>query len=140
MAVTVTRTEAVGYQARSVEFPASLVSVSAVRDFARSALAGLACCDDAVSCVSELAANAAQYARGECFGVLVRARPDWVYLAVVDQGGGGSVPHVTDADGGALSGRGLALVSLLAREWGFVPTVTGGWHVWCEFAASDAGC
>lgn len=124
----------------TVTFPAVAASLSDVRTFVRRTLVGHARVDDAVLCVSELAANAVEHAGGDGFRVLVRLRPDRVYVAVADEGGGCSVPHVADADGGALSGRGLALVSVLAREWGFVPTLSGGWHVWCVFPVSGAGC
>lgn len=122
-------------------FPARRASVRQARSFVASALSGHARCEDAVQCCSELAANAAVHAGGVGYRVAVVAGHDWAYVAVTDAGRGRSVPHVSEAGRsvGATSGRGLALVSLLASAWGAVPVRGGGWRVWCEFESPATG-
>lgn len=122
---------------RAAAFPHRRGSVRDARAFVTSMLADHGRCEDAVLCVSELATNALVHAGGDRFRVVASYRPDRAYVAVVDSGGGHSVPHVADAGGCALSGRGLALVSSLSSAWGFVPTGYDGWHVWCELRDSD---
>lgn len=114
-------------------FPAHRRSVRDARRFAASVLSRCDRCDDAVLCCSELATNAVEHAGAGPFRVAALTGRGWAYLAVIDAGGGESAPHVTDAGTASGSGRGLALVSLLASAWNAVPVRDGGWRVWCEF-------
>lgn len=120
----------------TAEFPAVASSLSLVRFFVAEVLAGHARVDDAVWCVSELAANACDHARADSFVVGAHVWPEYARVVVVDNGGGGTVPHVVDAGPGAERGRGLALVSGLASRWG-CGHAAPGWLVWCEFMAGS---
>ncbi|MBR8742199.1 ATP-binding protein [Nocardiopsis sp. MG754419] len=47
--------------------------------------------------------------------------------------GGDHLPRRREARAGMEGGRGLALVSAFAREWGVIPTPPGGKFVWAQF-------
>lgn len=113
-------------------------SVGWARAFVRAELAGFAAVDDAALCVSELATNAVLHGsdRGVVFWVVVRRGDGWAYVAVIDCGGGSSVPGLVEAEGGAEEGRGLWLVAELASAWGVERALTGGCRVWAEVAAA----
>lgn len=112
-------------------------SVPAAREFTAQALADWNLkrrMDDVLLCVSELATNALVHGvppgRGyrlclsvDCGGLL--------RVEVHDSGPG--LPRVREPAGGAEaeSGRGLALVSVLAAKWG-VDQRDPGKTVWCE--------
>jgi two-component sensor histidine kinase len=75
---------------------------------------------DAALVVSELVGNAVRYARPLAGGVLDvtwSVTPDCIRLEVTD-GGGPSVPRRSDAGPADVRGRGLAIVTALARDWG----------------------
>jgi len=75
---------------------------------------------DAALVVSELVGNAVRYARPLAGGVVEvtwSVRPDSVLLTVSD-GGGASVPRQHAAGPEDVRGRGLAIVTALARDWG----------------------
>jgi two-component sensor histidine kinase len=100
------------------------------RHWLRARLGACPAIDDAVLLVSELATNALLYsASGKegTFTVTVSHRSADVRVEVADQGG----PWAPDTTGDELHGRGLLIVSSLARAWG----VTGdesGRTVWFE--------
>jgi serine/threonine-protein kinase RsbW len=93
--------------------------VACARQFVRRTLASLAA-DDAALLTSELAANAIQHTAscGTTFEVVICHRPATARIAVIDAGAP-TVP--TPASPGSLdtSGRGLALVEALSRQWGY---------------------
>ena len=94
---------------------------------------------DATLVVSELVGNAVRYAQPLAGGVLEvtwSVRPDCVLLQVSD-GGGPSVPERHTAGPEDIRGRGLAIVSALARNWGVDTRPNGAGPistVWVELA------
>ena len=63
--------------------------------------------------------------------------PDRVVVGVQDQGAGRPSPRsgrCTD-----VNGRGLALVAILATEWGVRPEPGGGKVVWCVLTPAVSG-
>lgn len=107
----------------------------------RAAGAGAEVVDDVALVVSELVGNAVRHGRALPGGGL---RAHWdvargvVRLEVEDGGSGpgGAGPRVASAS--AESGRGLALVGLLATRWGSADTPSGT-AVWAELPAVAAG-
>jgi anti-sigma regulatory factor (Ser/Thr protein kinase) len=81
--------------------------------------------------VTELAANAVLHAKSE-FSILLRAASEVVRIAVHD-----TMP-VDPALLVVRPGRGLGLVSGLAREWG-VDVTAAGKTVWAEIDATYPG-
>lgn len=83
---------------------------------------------DATLVVSELVGNAVRYATPLPGGVLEvswTVEPECVRLRVSD-GGGPSVPARYDAGPEDVRGRGLAIVTALARSWGVEVSRNGG--------------
>ena len=76
--------------------------------------------------VSELASNAVLHARTP-FVVRVRSASSGVHIAVFDRDG--NQPARKDSEAEAVTGRGLAIVESLAREWGVQHEGNGKW-VW----------
>jgi anti-sigma regulatory factor (Ser/Thr protein kinase) len=98
---------------------------------------------DATLVVSELVANAVAYTRSGqpggtlCLTVQVSARPRSVLIAVRDAGSP-TVPTLTAAAPGSEHGRGLAIVAVLAADWGTEPAGTGR-STWCRLTPEPAG-
>ena len=103
--------------------------------------------DDARLCVSELAGNAALHSDGRFMQVDLRRLGDLVRISVEDDGdvpaqvvvarpapAPGPEPEVEDA---ATTGRGLAIVSVLASAWGVELTAVGK-RVWCDLTGAEA--
>lgn len=114
-------------------FPGHPAQVAHARRFVRRALAAYGPAEDAVLLTSELAANAIQHAatgQGGAFEIIVCWRPTSVCIAVIDQGSP-SVPTLTMTGHLNASGRGLALVDALARQWGH-QQIQRGRAVWFE--------
>ncbi|WP_198659355.1 ATP-binding protein [Nocardiopsis sp. FIRDI 009] len=100
-------------------------------------------------CAAELAANAVKYAPdgSEFLRALAMPTPATLWLAIVDEGGGISLPRIptdrTVEDWDMAEGqRGLALVDILTEEWGCYSVGPGGPElgigVWTTFnVASD---
>jgi len=84
--------------------------------------------EDVELVVSELVTNAMRHGRGEITMHLEVAQ-DRVVVGVQDQGAGRPAPRQPDTTDS--NGRGLALVALLATEWGVRPEPGGGKVVWC---------
>jgi len=115
-------------------FPATPAQVREARRFLSGILAGSTAADDAILCMSELAANAAIHSNsahpGGQFTVRAEMRHgDRLRVEIQDQGGSWTscqaaheVPH----------GRGLAIVARLARDWGRSGDSRTGWTVWFE--------
>lgn len=97
--------------------------------------------DDAALVVTELAANAALHSGSHYMHILVEQRADGIRIAVEDDGARVPVAALVpqrraseedeDAEGLAATGRGLAIVSVLAREWG-IEEEDGRRRVWAD--------
>jgi anti-sigma regulatory factor (Ser/Thr protein kinase) len=103
--------------------------LSRMRRELRALLDGSPAADDVILCASELAANAVQHSRsgrpGGTFTIRVEiSRGDHVRIAVDDDGGAW-----IEAGSGYDRGRGLWIVTALARDWGIV-TGPAGRTVW----------
>ncbi len=95
----------------------------------RNGLAHLS--DDLELVVSELATNAVQHAHTS-FEVSLQAFQETLLLEVEDgcrNGPAEVVARVLDT-----SGRGIAIVNLLSRDWGVDAHADGGKSVWAEFS------
>jgi len=118
-------------------FPATPEQAREARRFLSRILAGSPAADDAILCVSELAANAVIHSHsrkpGGHFTVRAEIRHgDRLRVEVQDQGGSWT-SHKTARD--APQGRGLAIVARLARDSGRSGDSRTGWIVWFELHA-----
>lgn len=88
--------------------------------------------DDVTLVASELATNALLHAATP-FTVTITAYPDNVVLTVKD----GSPRNLirVDAQTDDPSGRGIAIVDLVSRDWGVAVDASGGKSVWAAFDA-----
>jgi serine/threonine-protein kinase RsbW len=114
------------------DFPGEASQVGEARRFLASCLAGCAVADDAITCVSELAANAVLHSNsrrpGGSFAVqATRDAGGRLRIEVTDQGG----PWDPSPDPGGQHGRGLLIVARLAADWG-VSGHHDGRTVWLE--------
>jgi len=97
---------------------------------------------DTIAVVAELVGNAVRHARPLPGGVI---RVAWrlarttggvrVQVRVTD-GGGPRLPRPRAAGPDSMDGRGLAIVSALARRWGVLPAGAGQ-CVWAELGAAE---
>jgi anti-sigma regulatory factor (Ser/Thr protein kinase) len=109
------------------------------RQYARAQCAGHTpptLVEDVELVVSELVTNAMRHGRGQ-ITMHLEVAPDRVVVGVQDQGAGQPSPREPDATD--VNGRGLALVALLATEWGVRPAPTGGKVVWCVLTPAVSG-
>lgn len=117
-------------------FPATPAQAREARRFLSAILADSPAADDAVLCLSELAANAVAHSHsarpGGQFTVRVRSQAGRVRVEVCDEGGPWGRP-VRRRDG--QHGRGLLIVAALARAWGRAGDPATGWIVWFEIDA-----
>jgi len=129
-----------GARPRRQVFPGSPAEVASARRFARCALDRCPVTGEAVQCLSEIAANAVQHTRssGGTFEVILWRGPSSVLVAVADAGSD-TIPVPAPPDAGSESGRGLALVALLATSWGHHGSQDGR-VVWCVLDWATAGC
>ncbi|HEU5357296.1 MAG TPA: ATP-binding protein [Actinocrinis sp.] len=97
--------------------------------------------EDAALIVSELFTNALVHTESSEITCQLQTTAQSVYLAITDQGCGPSGPRVREPD--VESGRGLILVSALARLWGVNTEQGCGRTVWailpCDQPSPDAG-
>lgn len=130
-----------------VRLAADPVSVPGARRFVADGLVawGLGdLVDDATLCVSELAGNSALHSASTFMDVAMRVLDDAVRISVEDDGVvplEAVVPRPSFPDPGdpddllledeATTGRGLGIVSILARDWG-VEETDGGKRVWVD--------
>jgi hypothetical protein len=127
-----------GLDDRGLVVAAEPASVPVCRRFVRERLVGAPppLVDNAELCVSELVTNAVLHA-GTDIEVRVEPAADTCRLEVRDAN---PVPplrhHHTE---GATTGRGLEMVSGVARAWGISPLDRGGKAVWCEVTADPPG-
>jgi hypothetical protein len=101
-------------------FPGRADQVTEVRRFIKWALAGCPVVDDAILCVSELATNALLHSTsgdGGEFEITVQ-RGQWSVRVAVSDDGSHDKPAVRVFDDTSEQGRGLALVTLVASNWG----------------------
>ncbi|MCP9990034.1 ATP-binding protein [Streptomyces albogriseolus] len=129
----ITRARRTGHPGYSETLPRHPESAASARRLVRAACAVWRMDDlagDASLVVSELVANAVQHARRDTIRVVVeRPGAARIRVCVVDFS---QAPPVRRASGpGDESGRGLALVSGLADEWGSEP-LPWGKRVWAE--------
>ncbi len=124
-----------------ITLAAQPASVSAARRFVRTLLEEEAgrVAEDAVLVVSELVANAVLHAGGPVSVAVTydEAPPGRVRLEVGD--GSPVLPSVRSYGAGASTGRGLALVAMLASRWGVERAAGSGKIVWAELVGADAG-
>ena len=137
-----------------IRLAAEPVSVSAARRFVTDGLLAWELdrlVDDATLCVSELAGNAALHSTATFMHVAVRRIGDAVRISVEDDGDVPAEavlprPSFPDPDDPgdlllvdeATTGRGLAIVSILAREWG-VDESERGKRVWADIDDGAGG-
>jgi len=141
-----------------VRFAADPASVPGARKFVSDGLRAWGLddlVDDASLCVSELAGNAALHGSGSYIEVSVLDLEQAVRLSVEDDGPAPAavvaprttLPGLDDAFDDELdeldrllsapaTGRGLAIVSVLASDWG-VDELERGKRVWAELSAAD---
>jgi len=94
--------------------------VAQARRFVQRSLAPHGLAADAALLTSELATNAVRHTatgEGGTFEIIICQRPGTVRIAVIDAGSR-TAPAPLPPDGLNSSGRGLALVDALARQWG----------------------
>ena len=109
------------------------------RRYARAQCAGNApptLVEDVELVVSELVTNAMRHGRGQ-IRMHLEVAPDRVVVGVQDQGAGQPAPREPDATD--VNGRGLALVAILATEWGVRAGPGGGKVVWCVLTPAVSG-
>ncbi len=134
-----------------VQFAADAASVPGVRRFVRDGLTAWGrheLVDDAAICVTELASNAALHSGSGFVQIVVRDLPEAIRISVTDTGtipATAVVPRMGRPlhDGGEqvlplsqqpTTGRGLVIVSKLARAWGVDETAEGK-AIWAELAS-----
>ena len=134
-----------------VRLAAETASVPGARRFVCDGLADWgrrSLIDDAALCVTEMAANAALHSGSRFMDVVVRELPTSVRVAVEDEGGqvpleavrpavlvaaGSGAVESLPLDLQPMTGRGLAIVSMIAETWG-VEEMSHGRRVWAELA------
>ena len=135
-----------------VRFAADPVSVSAARRFVTDGLVSWdrpALIDSATLCVSELAGNAALHAASTFMEIALQPLGKAVRVSVEDDGAVPAAvvaPRATFTDSPGVdgfsiddqptTGRGLAIVSVLARDWGVEHTPEGK-RVWAELTEHE---
>lgn len=106
--------------------------VRQARKFLADVLGDSPAADDAVLCLSELASNAITHSNsrnpGGQFTVQVSVSHERLRVEVHDDGGTWTPRPASDAT----SGRGLRILSQLARDWGRAGHRQTGWNVWFE--------
>jgi anti-sigma regulatory factor (Ser/Thr protein kinase) len=114
----------------SVDLPPEPASATRARELAREYVANCPpeVVDTVALLVTELVTNAVLHARTELH-LIVETEPGVVRLRVEDRALGTPVLRHYDTDD--VTGRGLALVELLATRWGVEPRPEGK-SVWCE--------
>ena len=101
-------------------FPGDPAQVAHARRFVQRTLAPHGPAADAALLTSELATNAIRHTatgQGGTFEIIICQRPATVRIAVIDAGSP-TIPAPLPPGDLASSGRGLALVDALARQWG----------------------
>jgi CheY-like chemotaxis protein len=123
-----------GHQTASIELPLDPANVSVARRFVRDHCEQWGCGDmvDAAELIlTELVTNAFIHARSRC-QIRVRYAADVLRLEVRDGGLGVPDPQASHPD--HEHGRGMLLISALAKAWGVEPEFPGK-LVWAELVA-----
>ena len=132
-------TAAVPLIAWSRAFPGTPDQVREARRFLADILAGQQVTGDAVLCLSELVSNAVVHSDsgkpGGQFTVHVEMNENSLRIEVLDGGGLWAGAGVLDEQ----HGRGLNIVSQLARAWGRDGDSETGWTVWYELGPLASG-
>jgi serine/threonine-protein kinase RsbW len=116
-------------------FPAEGRELSRMRRWLASLLPDGPARDDVLSIATELASNAVLHSRSGRPGGQFTVRADigcGVRVEVCDEGG----PWASDDHRGEEHGRGLLIVSQLAKEWGCEGDSETGWRVWFTVAGA----
>ncbi|WP_344592416.1 ATP-binding protein [Actinomadura vinacea] len=100
-------------------------------------LGAAAASEDGVLLLSEALTNAVVHGGGEIVEVDAFVQDGVLRVEVVD-GGGGGVPHYAGEPCGE-GGRGLPIISVLARAWGYEVLDDGRLRVWFEVSCAPAG-
>lgn len=120
-------------------FPNERSSVTAVRRFATEALDGRPpeLVEVAELLVSELASNCVRHTNSE-FEIVVEDRGSTVRVIATDWGDG--QPTMRANDPASLSGRGLAIIDMMASAWGVEQPVEAGRgkRVWFSLGQDSA--
>ena len=115
-------------------FAATPAQAREARRFLAGLLDGYLLADDAVLCLSEMAANAILHSDsrkpGGHFSVRAEIHEDRLRVEVHDDGGPWTVPPPD----GIQHGHGLHIISQLGRAWGITGDSETGWTVWFEAA------
>jgi anti-sigma regulatory factor (Ser/Thr protein kinase) len=122
----------------AVTLPAEVASTPRARRFVRAALSGILSAEviaAAELCVSELVTNAVLHA-GTPVRIHLTPVSDGIRISVQD--GSPAMPLRVRHSRTAATGRGLALVTAMARSWGVDVRDGGGKAVWCELASTAA--
>lgn len=127
------------YQARAT-LPAVAVSSIAARRFTRQALeqwelSGAAACDDVLLVVDELVTNAVVHASGP-ITLALTSDDGAVRIEVTDSSS--TPPSARLPSETSCSGRGLAIIDVIARRWGTHLLATGGKAVWADISIRSA--
>jgi anti-sigma regulatory factor (Ser/Thr protein kinase) len=113
-------------------FPATPDQVGEARRFLAAILDDSPITGDALTCLSELAANAVLHSNsrrpGGYFAVRARLHPGMLRVEVEDEGGPWESRHQPDGQ----RGRGLAIVEGLSSQWSISGDGTGTRTVWFE--------
>lgn len=129
-----------------VRLAAEPVSVPGARRFVADGLAFWgrpALVEDAALCITEMASNAALHSASGFMDVSVQDRRDSVRICVEDEGPApvqAVVPPLRavagsgDLEDEPTTGRGLMIVSILARDWGVEETVSGK-RIWADISS-----
>ena len=113
-------------------FSATPAQIREARRFLSGLLDGSPAADDAILCISEMAANATIHSNsrrpGGYFTVRAEIHADRLRVEVHDGGGPWTVPPPD----GVQHGHGLHIISQLAHAWGITGDSDAGWTVWAE--------
>jgi serine/threonine-protein kinase RsbW len=112
-------------RAAATTYPGTPEHVRRARADARTVLGGCPAADDAILCISELAANAVLHSNsrrpGGTFTVRIENRPGACIRIEVEDDGGPWIARAPDP----ASGRGLDIIRALTAEWGITASPPG---------------
>lgn len=122
----------------AMDFPHAPASVTAARRFAGRVLeaAPAEARDAALLMVSELAANCIRHSEGG-FALRITQTADEIRVEATDQGGG--APRMRTPGPKEPDGRGLQIIDMFARAWGFAVTPGRGKTVWFTLPVHAVG-